>query len=60
MPRETVTTLKDCPFCGGKPYLFNGRLSQESPVIACTACGAEIQGNYEADVIEKWEQRHAG
>lgn len=46
-----MSQLKNCPFCGERPY-FGGRMGDGSYRISCT-CGANVQRNNKAEWYEQ-------
>lgn len=50
--------LKPCPFCGGKPYIFEDDKSVKR-WVSCTDCEADGPHDQIAtDVIKSWNRRH--
>lgn len=57
---RSETTLKPCPFCGGRamlrPSMFCGGLNS---VVRCGQCGACGETDaFESTAIEKWNTRY--
>ena len=58
--------LKECPFCGGKPYMCIGKKLDKSTdySIHCSHCGSRTMtfnnrewGEAKAEAIRRWNKR---
>ena len=51
--------LKECPFCGGKPEVYDVENDGAAlKLVACIKCGAStIASEGEAEVIAAWNKR---
>jgi Lar family restriction alleviation protein len=55
-----MTTLKPCPFCGGKAYFERLGTPRQSCIVACENCGARHESGDEGDRSgESWNDRAA-
>ena len=51
----TQTTLKPCPFCGGRAELIGGN---KDPVVYCMKCCAHSRGaSTKRKAMEYWNER---
>lgn len=50
--------IKDCPFCGREPNLYEDNQFSDRYVVACDNCGIEMRSEYGYDyALEKWNNR---
>lgn len=58
---KTKTTkaepLKRCPFCGERPKMLGGGLSQDTPSIHCGGCYVHMERRNERILMEDWNAR---